>query len=1036
MSIHAKISEELCGPVTLEESFPFVAYVFHGEADSPAICLTAHLDDHKLLLNWSTLRPLLYATLRNAKERYKDWLKIPCLVGHVQAGGKEIAVNVYEGSETEPKKIAKAALRTRTRVLVREVDGQRYVVTQYAPEPGEAVCRYELRSENDRQLIGTLHLTWDDFERIDNAIRVAMPLKAEGVMSRYDFGSYLFESELVKDPIEAFHSFYHAQGLADASGTPLVIAAGLDVAVRLLGFYMWDYAEWVAGAVSRLAESVDSPSDRVKALRLKGIACSHLGRFDDTVKCFESALADLPRPRDLALESQVRMSYGLALMDLLAHWETLDLDERRRANAVLGQRLDLAERELHAAKEILSETKSERANRNLRFLNLDLLRIRDLRGDHTGARRELEYLKCDNDYSHSPLTDEDIDQIKYEATVLHYSLAAAQKAAEGDDRSWLQFLVEDLPRAATRMNRLPTKRPVSDRLCCLMALSGQCIVNFALDLGPALAQPNQGNSPSSEQPAVFLDPEKRSWILKMLEVARKNLEEGLKLQYVLKVGNLAPGRPGLDYGGLSVIDFAGMLQSAQILLAAYAGQPELSWKALGTADMAKGRFFRRDLAFSAARMPETVSPSVVEELQDLRDALVADRADHRVVMAEHEWATRHNLSTEQAKAYREDTSFEEELDRKEIEELLEGLKVPTALLSLYANRKETLAYLATSAQPFPKVYRLEVDIGSLEGRARSLYAGIAGGEGAGPIDALRPWQRDEYFKPLQELRDLVKPMMPHFAGISRIVISPHGPWHGLPLHALLLPLLWNDRQDTGISYAPCLRALHLLQKRERRMAQFAREPIAMATVPAAEDKNSEGKFQREHRLFTQLFRRTNRTILSTYGVAATRSHILEEMRNAGLCHLLAHGLDAGAGNAMKSGLLVANNQGLPSRVACSTASSYPTLTAALAAANGTAASHITLQACSLGRLHLAPGDEIWGMTRALLAGGADTVLAPLWDVDLQASSSLLRRFYLHWLLGDMPAWLALGTAQREMATGRIKAFRHFYHWGAFQLVGC
>jgi CHAT domain-containing protein len=299
-----------------------------------------------------------------------------------------------------------------------------------------------------------------------------------------------------------------------------------------------------------------------------------------------------------------------------------------------------------------------------------------------------------------------------------------------------------------------------------------------------------------------------------------------------------------------------------------------------------------------------------------------------------------------------------------------------------------------------------------------------------------PWQRDEYFKPLQELRDLLKPMMPHFAGISRIVISPHGAWYGLPLHTLLLPLLWNDRRDVGISYVPSLRALHLLQKRQKRTAPFAREPIALATVPAHEDENSEGQFLREHHLFTRLFRRTNRNVLSAYGVAATRQRILEEMRKAGLYHFLAHGLDAGAGDAMKSGLLVANDQGLPSRAACSTASSYPMLTAALVAANGTTASHVTLQACSLGRLHLAPGDEIWGMTRALLAGGANTVLAPLWDVDLEASSRLLRRFYLHWLLGRMPAWVALGAAQREMATGHIKAFRHFYHWGAFQLVGC
>ena len=106
-------------------------------------------------------------------------------------------------------------------------------------------------------------------------------------------------------------------------------------------------------------------------------------------------------------------------------------------------------------------------------------------------------------------------------------------------------------------------------------------------------------------------------------------------------------------------------------------------------------------------------------------------------------------------------------------------------------------------------------------------------------------------------------------------------------------------------------------------------------------------------------------------------------------------------------------------------------------AAGTSARHITLQACSVGRTQAGAGGELWGLTRALLAAGADSIIAPLWDVDLRSSTELLRIFYEHWLFGDEPKDVALAAAQRELAETEIDpALNHFYHWGGFQLVGC
>src|SRR5581483_4924439 len=57
------------------------------------------------------------------------------------------------------------------------------------------------------------------------------------------------------------------------------------------------------------------------------------------------------------------------------------------------------------------------------------------------------------------------------------------------------------------------------------------------------------------------------------------------------------------------------------------------------------------------------------------------------------------------------------------------------------------------------------------------------------------------------------------------------------------------------------------------------------------------------------------------------------------------------------------------------------------------ASLVTLSACETGRNALEAGDELVGLTRAVLGGGAASVLASLWTVHDQATSRLMGEFY-------------------------------------------
>jgi CHAT domain-containing protein len=135
---------------------------------------------------------------------------------------------------------------------------------------------------------------------------------------------------------------------------------------------------------------------------------------------------------------------------------------------------------------------------------------------------------------------------------------------------------------------------------------------------------------------------------------------------------------------------------------------------------------------------------------------------------------------------------------------------------------------------------------------------------------------------------------------------------------------------------------------------------------------------------------------------------------------------------MQSGLLLSDGNQLPDLAG---GSDY-VLPARDLMLRGAIAEHLTVQACSLGRTMVADSDELWGFSRAALAGGARSVLAPLWDINLASSTALLEAFYRHWLHESMDKHRAWSAAQFEMYRGdHGEGWRHPYHWAAFTMAG-
>lgn len=91
---------------------------------------------------------------------------------------------------------------------------------------------------------------------------------------------------------------------------------------------------------------------------------------------------------------------------------------------------------------------------------------------------------------------------------------------------------------------------------------------------------------------------------------------------------------------------------------------------------------------------------------------------------------------------------------------------------------------------------------------------------------------------------------------------------------------------------------------------------------------------------------------------------------------------------------------------------------------------VTLSACETGLGKTLKGDEVMGLQRAFLFAGASNILASLWEVDDQATSLLMQRFYRE-LRGGASTRQALRIAQRDVAAKMPDPL----YWAAFQVTG-
>jgi CHAT domain-containing protein/Tfp pilus assembly protein PilF len=91
---------------------------------------------------------------------------------------------------------------------------------------------------------------------------------------------------------------------------------------------------------------------------------------------------------------------------------------------------------------------------------------------------------------------------------------------------------------------------------------------------------------------------------------------------------------------------------------------------------------------------------------------------------------------------------------------------------------------------------------------------------------------------------------------------------------------------------------------------------------------------------------------------------------------------------------------------------------------------VVLSACDTGRGDIKLGQGVYGLRRAFLVAGAETVVTSLWKVDDQTTSTLMEAYYRNLLAGQGRA-----TALREAMRALRTTLPHPHYWAPFIALG-
>ena len=89
---------------------------------------------------------------------------------------------------------------------------------------------------------------------------------------------------------------------------------------------------------------------------------------------------------------------------------------------------------------------------------------------------------------------------------------------------------------------------------------------------------------------------------------------------------------------------------------------------------------------------------------------------------------------------------------------------------------------------------------------------------------------------------------------------------------------------------------------------------------------------------------------------------------------------------------------------------------------------VVLSACETGKGDLKAGEGVYGLQRAFIIAGAQSLVMSLWKVDDTATQKLMSGFYRTYVNGNN-----LPDSFRQAQLAMLKEYGHPYYWGAFMM---
>lgn len=278
---------------------------------------------------------------------------------------------------------------------------------------------------------------------------------------------------------------------------------------------------------------------------------------------------------------------------------------------------------------------------------------------------------------------------------------------------------------------------------------------------------------------------------------------------------------------------------------------------------------------------------------------------------------------------------------------------------------------------------------------------------------------DETWSTLAALGALLLPdsVRERLTGETRLLIVPDGPLHSIPWAALRCGQQWLCERAV-VQLLPSLTLWDILAARRPAgeaalligCSQFGGRGEELPHVPAELSAVADQWPGKYRRLDDAAVRKDALLEVASRG----------ELRELALLHIASHAQ-------------MISRQGVLAHIKLWDGDLYLDDVSAL----NLAGALVVLSVCHGAESAILPGDELLGLSRGLLAGGARDVVATLWETYDRGASHLLIPFYSELLRGADPAQ-ALTYAQRALVAGvgRTDAvLASPFFWGSYCVIG-